>query len=177
MDRNEYPSFIISDEEDIQVEKIEKINDHWMLYLSDTTIEFLEWKNIEFSNLAIDSVWIKNKLKKAAFSRSASEKINEMCMELLADKVNWEENITDEQLKSLLLSSSAKKNETIDLTQEFDVVVVGSATNGAAAAKVLTEKGNSVLVIESGKPHDEDNFKTMNHFIRHGEYWDFAPWK
>ena len=175
VERKEYPSFILSDEESITVEKIEFINGHWMLVLSDTTLEFLNWKNTVISNLIIEKIWIKNNQITADFSREASEKINELSMEKIGDQIDWEGEVSDEEIHSILSRSSTEV--AVDISQEFDYVIVGSGPNGAAAAKNLVEKGKSVLVIESGSSHDENNFKTMNHFIRHGEYWNFSPWK
>ena len=165
----------MTDEEEMTVDKIEFIHGHWMLFLSDTTLEFLNWKNVVVSNQVIEKIWIKNNQYQASLSRDASEKINELSMEVLENKIDWESEVSDEEIKGCLVGENSEV--AVDLEQEFDVVIVGSGPNGAAAAKILVEKGKKVLVIESGKSHDENNFKTMNHFIRHGAYWDFKPWQ
>ena len=149
VERAEYPSFVLTDEGEITVEKIERINDHWMLILSDTTVEFLHWTNVVINELVIEKVWIKNNQLTATFSREASEKMNELCMEKLGSELDWDNPPSDEELFRLL--NQKVTEPSIDLDQIYDFIIVGSGPNGAAAAKRLVEAGKSVLMIESGK--------------------------
>jgi choline dehydrogenase-like flavoprotein len=44
--------------------------------------------------------------------------------------------------------------------EECDVVIVGSGAGGAAAARVLAERGLDVIVVEAGRYHDASDYRT-----------------
>jgi len=175
VDYFEYPSRILLDEEKVEVEKIDHQNDQYYLFLSDTTVEELDFGNLVISQGTVTSVKVKEDKQFADFSSQASNQINEIVLNFF-DESDFEEQVNDEDLKNKLVSKT-KPVLHYQVEENYEVIIVGSGPSGASTAQQLVQKGIKVLMIESGSEHDRKNHKRMNHFIQNDSYYDFQKWR
>ena len=175
VDYFEYPSHILLDEEKVVVDKVDYQHDKYYLFLSDTTVEELNFESLVINEGTVSSVKVKEGKQFADFTSQASNQINEIVLNFF-DENDFDEQTTDNDLKNKLVSKT-KIVTSQSINEHYDVVIVGSGPSGASTAEKLVEAGINVLMIESGSEHDRKNHKRMDHFIQNDSYYDFNHWR
>ena len=174
VDYFEYPSRILLDEEKVEVQKIDHQYNRYYIYLSDTTVEELDFSNLTIQEGTVISVKVKEGKQFATFSSQASNQINEIVLNFF-DENDFNENVSDHELKQKLVQKTIIQTST-DNNNFYDVVIVGSGPSGASSAEKLVAAGLNVLMIESGNEHNRKNHHRMEHFIQEDAYYEFPKW-
>ena len=174
VDYFEYPSHILLDEDSVEVEKIDFQDNRYYLFLSDTTVEELDFKSLVIKNGTVVSVKVKEGKQFANFTSQASNQINEIVLNFF-DESDFDENINDEALTQKLIKKTSSQ-KPLQLKEHYEVIIVGSGPSGASTAEKLVNAGMNVLMIESGSEHDRKNHQRMNDFIQNNHYYEFPKW-
>lgn len=175
VDYFEYPSRILLDDEKVEVEKIDQQHEKYYLYLSDTTVEELNFESLVIKEGTVTSVKVKEGKQFANFTTQASNQINEIVLNFF-DESDFDDQADDNALKNKLITKT-KFQVSASLDDHYDVIIVGSGPSGASTAEKLVHSGMNVLMIESGSEHDRKNHQRMEHFIQNDSYYEFNPWQ
>ena len=174
VDYFEYPSHILLDADDVEVERVDFRNNKYYLFLSDTTVEELDFDSLIIQDGTVTSVRVKESKQLARFTSQASNQINEIILNHF-DESDFDEKTNDEELKAKLIQKTTI-SQVLCIKEKYDVIIVGSGPSGASSAEKLVEPGKSVLVIESGDEHDHKNHQRMERFIQEDSYYNFPRW-
>ncbi|KAL7315627.1 hypothetical protein PS15m_004820 [Mucor circinelloides] len=138
------------------------------LSLADREAIFINWKNSFLPQLRL--------LYKTFHSLSCHPAYAAHTKDL-GIAMHYNDLIKDQKYENVPDRLDMLKPEQVHDNMEFDVVIIGSGAGGGVVASQLAKAGKSVLVVEKGAYHHEDEFivDESKGFENLYEYGGFAP--